>query len=576
MSGVMPLVLISPPHCGEARLAGMLRDNGLPVACHEGGALAEDIVFAQATGTAPLTGWRDARLIAGLYRDAPPWRVPLEAWRCFAFLDRHLPDARFVLAQRDPDAWLLDRLLHDDGRAARSYAHHHAIPVADVPERWLADWDRHQADVLNHFGGSDRLLRLDLGAETPLDVFHRLRQHIPLSRAPDGGGWHGDPGPNAAARLDAILDGDAPDPPPDTDRAAREIADFCLRGIRPGSGRVAGVSQYYVEWDGRDGFADRHGDPAPHARAVLPGSARPVTVTAPRAPFKRTRCEGVLNAALAHGHATPLRVDMEDSRWIGSPHAPTPPRPVICHNRRKGAANVVLWPLPGLHDPGESGFDATLTDPIPFQDKLDRVWWRGMISGHLVTGAERPGPPSFRFLADLDRAGTDPALREKAWEGLSRTSRLAFVREYFDHPDFDLGVVMAWAFRHHARDPLLAPYCKPRAGRGQMLRYRYQLYMAGYDHGSNFIPAINSGSVLLKEEDGWEVFCSDRFKPWKHYIPLERYCADILEKLAWARKNPSKCKEMSEAARSEVALLSDPALRRRTLGLILDQLARSG
>ena len=113
-------------------------------------------------------------------------------------------------------------------------------------------------------------------------------------------------------------------------------------------------------------------------------------------------------------------------------------------------------------------------------------------------------------------------------------------------------------------------------GRAFFRRFRYQLCLTGYDHGSNFIGAIDGRSVLLAEEDGWEVFYSGRFQPWKHYIPLERFCGDIAEKLAWARENPGECKAMAAAARAEAALLRRPAARRAIMARILDGLAAAG
>lgn len=199
-----------------------------------------------------------------------------------------------------------------------------------------------------------------------------------------------------------------------------------------------------------------------------------------------------------------------------------------------------------------------------------------MISGSEMRSGVKPGPASHVALRRLAEAGDNPAARQAAWDRLCATNRLAFVRQWFGHPDFDLGIVMAWGFRDFARDPLLAPYCSPRRDREFFHRFRYQLCLTGYDHGTNFITAIDSQSVLLAEEDGWEVFYSGRFKPWKHYIPLQRHGADIGEKLAWARANPQECKAMAAAARAEAALLRHVPTRRAILSRILDGLAATG
>ncbi|MDN5568800.1 MAG: hypothetical protein L0G27_08675, partial [Paracoccus sp. (in: a-proteobacteria)] len=290
--------------------------------------------------------------------------------------------------------------------------------------------------------------------------------------------------------------------------------------------------------------------------------------------FKVVRAEGVINDILRLGRRDPVWIDMEDSRWMGSPQGEALDRPVLCHNRRADAVNPVLWPLPDQHAIGLPGFDpSSAPDPVPFDAKKDQIVWRGMISGNEMREGIRPGPASHVWLAQLLQAGDDAVARDAAWDGLHRTSRLDFVRRFIDHPDFDIGVVMAWAYRHFAHDPLLAPYCGPRRGRAFFQSFRYQLCLTGYDHGSNFVSALDSRSVLFAEDDGWQVFYSGRFKPWEHFIPIARYGTDILDKLDWARANPTKCKAMSRAARTEAAYLRDPKARRLLMTHILDGLA---
>lgn len=567
---------ISPEWCGQDRLASIFQRNGVSVSCHENGALAEDIFHAQASNRAPLTAWTGTRLCTGLYRNGPVWRPPLQGWRQFSFLHRYFPDAVFITTRRDPDEWLVDRLLRDGGLAARCYARHFGLSTEQVPALWLAEWQAHQQEVEQHFKDDPRLICLDLERHSPQDVAELLEGFIDLPQRIWGVRWHPALTSGQLSKLETLLDS-----PPDHSEVPQAVVDdivqFCTKGLTQERTNLRGVSALYTHWDGRKTTHGHTGHEAGLAFGTIPETGRPIALSPAATPYKQTRAEGVINEVLALDRALPLQIDMEDSRWFDRDGSVGPGQPVLCHNRRQGTENVVLWPLPGLHDVTSAGFDAaTPADPIAFQDKLDQVYWRGMISGHLMADGPRPGPPSFHFLDRLKQAEGDQTARQQAWDGLSRTSRLAFVREWFDHPDFDLGVVMAWGFREHAADPLLAPYCKPRAGRDQMIRYRYQLCLAGYDHGSNFISAINSNSVLFKEDDGWEVFYSGRFKPWIHFIPIERYGGDIAEKLAWARKNVYKCNRMSESARAEVALLGNPVLRRKVLEQILDVIAASG
>lgn len=566
---------ISPDWCGAETLARLFRMNGHAVACHEDGRLAEDIAWAAATGAAPLTAWPRARLFAGLYRMAPWWRPPLEGWRSFAFLRDHFPQAKFILTTRDQDGWLLDRMTRDDGRAARAYAAHYGLDEADLPDRWVADWQDHLQQVANYFGDDPALIRVNLQKQTPDDLCRQLSGLLPMKHPPGRMRWQPADGLTLEQRLLRVMDR-APEAPHQQDDAfVEDVAAFCLRGLQPGGDADPAVgSGIYGIWDGGPTVRDKGPGLQPIRIGPQPGHPHDIAVSADTGPAKLRRVEGVINDILRLGRRDPVHVDMEDSRWMGSAHGPMPHRPVLCHNRREGARNVVLWPLPGQYGPGFPGFEATgCPDDIPFDDKADRLVWRGMISGGERLGDDqRTGPASHAFLRRLAAAGDDPVAREAAWQGLCRTSRMAVVRRLWGQSDYDLGVVMAWGFREFAKDPYLAPYCTPHQGPDFFQRFRYRLCMGGYDHGSNFMPSVHSQSVVLKEEDGWEVYYSGRFQPWKHYIPLQRYCDDLPEKLAWARENPNECKEMSRAARAEVRRLSDPVLTRAIMGRILDGL----
>ncbi|MFN3274424.1 MAG: glycosyl transferase family 90 [Paracoccus sp. (in: a-proteobacteria)] len=566
---------ISPDCCAEVQIAQIFRANGHEVACHEGGRLAADILYASARDAPLLAPWRKARLVSGLYRLTPHWRPPLEGWRCFALLARHFPDARFLLTTRRVADWTRHRMIRDQGRAARAYAHHPGVETEDLPAIWARDWQAHQDAVAAHFGDDPRLIRLDLDRESPADLAARLAPLVDLPVLPMGG-WSL-PAPPPPPPL--------PRPDPAPPGWAEDVAQFCLRGLAPGGDRMTGLSNLACHWAGQVAagqapVTDRDGaprqfavfaDPAPQPPHPL--APHPLALARDGRHFKLIRAEGVINDILRLGRRDSLWIDMEDSRWMGSPQGDPVDQPVLCHNRRAGARNAVLWPLPDQHSIGLPGFDPSATpDQIPFDAKIDRLVWRGMMSGSEMREGVKPGPAAHVWLTRLAGA-TDARAREAAWDGLCRTNRLHVLRRYIDHPDFDLGAVMGWAFRDVAQHPLLAPYCRPREDRGFFHRFRYQLCMSGYDHGSNFISGLDSRAVLLAEEDGWQVFYSGRFRPWEHYIPVARYLTDIEDKLAWARAHPAECRAISRRARAEAAHLRDPAARPALMRLILDGIA---
>ncbi|WP_405403385.1 glycosyl transferase family 90 [Paracoccus sp. Ld10] len=528
------VIHVGPDGPIDAALARMFQANGHRAVCHDGGRLAADIVYAMGQGIQPLRGWPNARLIAGLFRDRPHWRPTLQAWRCVAFLRDHMPDALFLLTIPPPDRW---------------------------PDGMQAHLDATRA----LFGDDPQLIELDLAGTTPADLAARLRPVLPLDQGlPDR--WP-DPDPVTPP----------PPAPPAPPGWAQDVAGFCLAGLNPtAQGGPQGLSGFATHWDGTlsgtGAVTDVAGAPRQFTIVAPPGH-RPLTLARDGRPFKLIRAEGVINDILALDRRDPVWIDMEDSRWFGSPQGAALDRPILCHNRRAGAVNPVLWPLPDQHAIGLQGFDpAAPADDIPWDEKQDRLVWRGMISGSEMRDGVKPGPASHVWLGRLAAAVT-PADRDAAWQGLCRTNRMAFVRRFQDHPDFDVGIVMAHGFRQHADDPLIAPYCRPRMGLRDFRAYRYQLCLSGYDHGSNFISGLDQNGVLLAEDDGWQVFYTGRFRPWRHFIPVARHLTDLEDKLAWARAHPDACRTMSSAARAEAAHLRDPAARADLMRLILDGLA---
>ena len=563
---------ISPDGCGAERLVQIVRRNGLRGVCDTTGTIAHRVVTAAMTGRAPFRHHGAVRLYTGLWRLAPLARPPLEAWRLFGHLRRHDPQARFILTTRDPEAWVLDRATRDGGAVLTAYARHWNLPEERVIERWRGDWDDHLAAVAAHFGDDPALIRIDCDRDSPQDAARRLRALWPLPTLPVGAGWwRADPAPTSAqlARLDRLTGEAAPDP----DFAA-DVARFCLGNLAPDDSGKTGVSRLYCRWDGGRLIRDGRNNVLPVTIGPAPDGRGDLAAGAPDMDFKEARAEGVVNQILQLGRRDPVRIDMQDSRWMGSPDGPPLGVPVLGHNRRSGARNLVLWPLPGQHEIGLRGYaTAVCDDPIPFADKIDRIVWRGHISGaETLPGRIRPGMAAHDLLALLHDAAPSeaPAIVER----LNTVPRLAFLRRWHGHADVDAGMVLAPRYRHMAAHPALAPYGAAPQGRAFFRRFRYQLCLAGYDHGSNFLGAINTRGVLFKEEDGWEVFYLGRFRAWEHYIPVARHLDDLPERLAWARDHPQECRAMSRAARAEVARFANHASRDLMLRLILDGLAR--
>ncbi|SUZ31014.1 hypothetical protein ROE7235_00745 [Roseibaca ekhonensis] len=274
---------------------------------------------------------------------------------------------------------------------------------------------------------------------------------------------------------------------------------------------------------------------------------------------KPLRNLGTLSALQAIGARGWVHMDLQDARTLGRPAHPLP-APVLCYCRRPEAENIVLLPLPRYHDLGTQRFlGKTPPDTIAFDDKSDAVVWRGALSGN--PRALPSGPRNTRqLLADLDAAKT-PAEVASIVAYLRRNTRFGLVHRYAAHPDFDVGLTCDDTTTALFRRRKLGHVVKPRQPMSWQRQFRYILSIRGNDTGSNFIPALDSNSVVLREEDGWELFYSNAIRPWEHYIPLAPFLTDLDEKLDWARANPAECKAIVARAKEVCTLLGDARLR---------------
>lgn len=274
---------------------------------------------------------------------------------------------------------------------------------------------------------------------------------------------------------------------------------------------------------------------------------------------KPLRNLGTLAALEAIGARGLVHMDFQDARIFGSPARPLP-APVLCYCRRPDARNAVLWPLPRYHDLGTQRFLGKVPpDTLAFDEKRDAVVWRGALSGK-TRPLGKGGQNCLRLLAALDTVETG-AEAESIIAELCQNVRYGLVHARANVSGFDVGLTcdaaMTETLARHGQGYIVKP-SQPMAWQRQ---FRYILSMRGNDTGSNFIPALDSNSVVLREEDGWELFYSAAIRPWEHYIPLAPLLTDLDEKLDWARANPAECKAISARARAQCALLGDAKLR---------------
>ncbi|MEL6957565.1 MAG: glycosyl transferase family 90 [Pseudomonadota bacterium] len=567
----MPLSFIdlSLPMCGSAMLRRAVEDQGGTWVHHDDGKLAEDIVFSKAAGRAPLTPWPDATGVSGLWSDHTQHLPAIHAYREVEYLADQFPDAIFLLTHRDRAEWITLRTLQDDGRALDLAAWHAEIPRQDVAAHWLDEMEAHLEACSAIFRGSDRFVLFDMDRDPP----EKLGQRLVFGNAP----VEVDPARAETATLSAIkavlAELESPDilpPPPVFDV---DFVDDVARHCHDISGEEGKPSYLAKDTLGytTSGIVDKDGAPLPMLEQDSP--SRIVCDPAAR---RYQRGHAALIEMIDHGAKPSFWIDMMDARWLGSPGRRHAPARTVVQCRRADVANLTLWPLPGYHTIAPSGAPGGYPiDPLPFTDKIDRVCWLGNITGRMHPDLTPDGRERRNVYNIRDQiAGAQGA--ELPWDDiiadLMCVPRYRAVHALKDDPDFEIGLVARpkWraAMRTKPFDGMIHHTVQPI----WFYQFKYILSLQGNDTGSNFLPAVASGSLVFKEEDGWELFYTGVFKPWVHYIPISTGATDVKEKLDWARSHQAKCARMVAAARDVYAKLADPVHRREYLGAIADGL----
>ncbi|GGH54071.1 hypothetical protein GVY41_09995 [Frigidibacter albus] len=528
-----------------------------------GGRLAEDLAYARATGAVPLATWPRGVLFGAMNRLHKPHLPPLQPFRDPAFLRRHFPDCWLLLPRRDREAWVASRWHHDGGQSRRLWALHLGCAEAALPGIWRRDWDEHHALCNRLFAGDPRFRVLDMDGDWAGAL---------ATAMPDLGLAGAAPRPPAPKPAPLAAPAQIVAPAPDLG-FAQAIADFCTRSD-PAIPQRLGPQRFsalFARWDGAGRILGSQKLPLPIVAEDLPSGTRRY-LAQPGIP-KLERVEGAVNELWALGHRRALRMDLEDRRGFGTAATGAPRQPLLVYNRPAGGTgNMLLWPLPGYHTPGApSHVTAQEADRVAWADKADVAAWRGNLSGRPVAVLDAgagPGRGAHLVLADLARGpgAADAALERE----LLATTRYSVVRRFAGRAGFDLGVALPPHHAGAARHPLLAPYCGPRMPPAWFHGFRYLLSLSGRDGGSNFLPAAQTQGVVLKEEDGWELFYSGAFHPWEHFIPLAPGAVDLEERLEWARGNPAACQQMSKAARDVCARIANAETRRAWLRMVAE------
>lgn len=560
--------------CGTKYLSQLFKLNGYTAKHWDRGAIAEDILVSKILNRKPLTRWSGTTFFGDM-ECVHLFRGPfIEGYKEYEFLHEHYPDAYFVLNTRDPSAWIASRSKHHGGLYAEFHSHHRGIPIGDVPKQWLADWVSHVNSAKAYFANNPRFIEYNIDEDQPEKLRAHFEPQFQLIRFPKVNKKQ--LLQRRSATKETLVETktscrQSSAEPPHNRQFEYETIEHCLGQFCqiPDPINLRSMSSLYGHWDGYDKVFKKDGS----EWGLLAYDTRPSRAfLVSQHEDKIRRLQGVLNDCMSLGRCGELHIDMQDARKFGLATIANPSSKTLTYNRRSCARNTVLWPLPMYHDIGYGNFARTTSpDKICFEDKHDVVGWRGKITGQAGFHSGIPnGRPAHKILRNFLRKELSEEDEVRLVEELSKLSRFEFLLRHYHKANFDLGFILTPEFKALSDPSKLGMYCKPRVEPSWFYRFRYILCLSGHDTASNFFVAANSNSVVLKEEDGWELYYTHAFRPWEHYIPIKVGGADVEEKLDWARSHTKECDEMRKARQKVCADLADRHLRNRILNGILD------
>jgi hypothetical protein len=192
----------------------------------------------------------------------------------------------------------------------------------------------------------------------------------------------------------------------------------------------------------------------------------------------------------------------------------------IAKNRWVGNENSVL--LRCLNFDRHWGPYYSIADTIPFEEKLDTVFWRGATTGRTTT----------------------------------HPNRFTFIEKWFDRNEaIDVGFsFICQEYEEYSK------YVKGEVQPSEFLKHKYIVSLEGNDKDSGLNWKLNSNSLVLMPRPhccSW--LMETTLVPNVHYLLLKDDFSDVEEKLEWCKEHQAECLQIIKQANKFMAQFSDNA-----------------
>jgi len=170
---------------------------------------------------------------------------------------------------------------------------------------------------------------------------------------------------------------------------------------------------------------------------------------------------------------------------------------------------------------------------IPFEQKLNKIYWRGATTG----------------------------------DDYKPANRFSLVLKYFDkHLDIDVGFSCI-----DQRKAKYKRYVKSKDDINVLLKHKYILSVEGNDKDSGINWKLNSNSlVFMAKPRCFSWLMEDKLIPGFHYILVKDDFSDLLDKLLWCNDNQEQCKEIVKNANTYMRQFADEEIEKAIEKKVID------
>jgi hypothetical protein len=235
--------------------------------------------------------------------------------------------------------------------------------------------------------------------------------------------------------------------------------------------------------------------------------------------------------------------------------------PVFQHARLIGRKDIALFPLRYYMEPGGMSFPDSPNHEVPWNEKIPKIFWRGVFSGHVLNGGKPELANSVRATLIRSNASLD-----ELTSSFSRFPRFKLV-SCLETSDIIDAKFTGWEKlpdlmrEHPAYASLLRHLHVADVPISQQVRYKYLIALEGNDYATSLPWSLATNSVVLRVTPHWETIFDESLRPWVHYVPVAEDLSDLGEVFEWCESHTAEVKEIISNANEYISLYQSIKLR---------------